>query len=267
MTLKINGYEEHVPNRIFKRNAREGDGGKGIEIIVPFKFTALSQEKTVDSVVELFRSISTRKRTDLNGAELRIIDLPGGAFRKIVERNEEEIWHLRNHAGEERFVGGASYLFVPGGYIKKKNLKKCKSFDSVTNAVNKEPYYNWTIVIRLDEGSMPKREDIAFLLSKGVRSSDWLEIGDFRGRYSKMAEITRLMIDTFSVPEALEQIVDRTKERAEFTVKNLVNEYTECVTTRQVEHHLKDGTLVYRELPGGISVLTPPPMPKKPSQN
>lgn len=237
-------YRSIVENEIFGRKAtpmQHPEDGK----IAMTQILMLTRSR-IPTKDEVINYIEKTANSDHSSYLLKF--LPASEIQQIAKGDKERIEHLKNHYVHIDLQEGRSYLRLFNGIIPNKKLNSAKrslkeKHDEYANAIVGGTEKNWILRIRLlDDGKLPDKLELEYLLARGVRDSDVLSAkGDF-GCYQNIANQVMLLRDTFDSSEAVAQIKDISDILLNQQVTLALMETSKCLATRDVINGL-DGLM------------------------
>jgi len=173
-------------------------------------------------------------------------ELPAEEIRAIKDANPKTLEHLAKHFAESNDQPGRDYLRVISGIVPNALLERVNGLSVEEKVIIYEGLVNragqdeWHLVVRLEEAGLPKKEELEFLLQRGVRDSDVFRISGEYGDYKQFAERCLELYPSLAPKEKMANVRDVSnsllRSRAAQTLKGVA----ECFQKRRVMLEIGD---------------------------
>ena len=223
--INLPGYRTIVPNEVFGKRAEP--------IINPIfgeipltqvlrikRFKVPTQEEVINLIIETTKGIDVSSlgknvpSEDEDSLAYFVRSLPVSEIEDIARGERDSIDHLIRHYPERDFQEGSTYFacfngILPDVVLEATNGLVTKNgkevYDDIMKAGGKK---NWTLAIRLlEDGALPYRAEIEYLLDRGVRDSFVLYAEGEFGDYQNVVNQIRTFYNTLPSLKTISQVV------------------------------------------------------------
>lgn len=269
--IKIPDYSEMVPGNVYLRSRTITVNRKRVpcsEMLVLNHYFVRGVEGMVDKVL----SLGERMPLFRGGIEpedpekpivLALEGLPEGMLERIVDRDSDTIAHLRSHYPDFRYKVGRRYFQINRGVVPNFILDDNRTvLDDVGNIayldlLRRVGGDEYVIRIRLElDGSLPKEEEIGYLLRTRVSLSDVIFFnGDYKN-FDLAAGVLRSLQNTLDSAGGVSNINDDSEGFLLSVTMATVESFKGCLLARDFLKKLVFwGVLIQKKDMAGIVLL------------
>lgn len=213
--IELPGYDVIRPNEVFGRKAKSSNN-----LEIPFELSELlslkiysvpTQEDVINFIQEAAREFeaSSFEKGDLsnqNSLDTYFSSFPAEEVKEIAEGQKDILDHLKEHSLGTPLERGETYLEANNILVPSQELKLFSKEESVNNVP-----YNWSLRFRLlEDGKLPDRLELDYLMERGVKDSDVFSVqGNFEA-YEVVTNQIRMLSTALNSPHELAKIKNHT---------------------------------------------------------
>ncbi len=231
--IELPRYETVIPNELFREKKKltsylENTSGETVDILWLQRFRVPTRDEVIEFIQKSAREIdlaSLEESVSNDGIKTYLRTLPETEIEGIANGRKDSIDHFKEHFPKGDLQNGETYLEVVNGTTNSKILhdvykkRKCLDFPAT-----------WGFAIHLSEsGNLPDKQELEYLLARGVRDSDAFQLkGDF-GDYQTAANQVRIVGNALNSPEIFAKTRDVSKSFLEGIASSNVQEVSSCL--------------------------------------
>ena len=215
--IELPTYRAIRPNEVFGRRYRLSDDPK-----VPDKLTELlslklfrvpTQEEVINFIQERAKEYGLKppEKIELfssNPLADYLGSLPAEEVKRIAEGQKDSLDHLKEHSLGTPLKRGETYLEANNILVPSLELETFPKDEPLGNIP-----CNWSLRFKLlNDGKLPDRLELDYLMDRGVKDSDVLAVQGNFGEYGIVTNQIKILSNALNSPHQVAKIKNRTSD-------------------------------------------------------
>ncbi|MBI2448794.1 hypothetical protein HYV49_00680 [Candidatus Pacearchaeota archaeon] len=237
VNVQIPTYDVLIPNSTYGKKIGSCDHfvGPSTQITQLGRYTAPAEEDVIKSFQRIAQNRNLSKLEKSLSKHIKMI--PSGELKKIAEGDKDSIDHLRAHY-PSGYQSGRTYIITSNGIVPDEILEKLKAHIkkngemAYSSLIDKIGAKEWYFRMRLNDGNaLPARNEIDFLLARGVTASDVIVVeGDYE--YKDVINHVRLLYDALDSPKKIDAVKDGSDNLLKKNIVYIIRQTGKCLAER-----------------------------------